>query len=202
MRVPAASTQLPEKTPAQESTLLPLLFQHINEEQRVTVFHAGPALRDTVDFFSNYRCRLHFVDLFSELPIVAVDDTESSLQSQFEDMLQFPEGTLFDICLFWDLFNFLNSEAISAFIAALGPYLKTSSLAHAFSVHNINTPQPSYLYGINQLDTLSYRGRQALLPGYTPHSQSELKEILSCFRFTRSVLLPDSRLELLLHASL
>jgi len=191
-----------EKASEQESTLLPFLFQHIDEEQRVTVFHAGPALRDTVDFFANYRCKLHFVDLFSELPIAALDDTQSSLQNQFEDMLQFPEGTLFDICLFWDLFNFLNSETIGAFARALRPYLKESSLAHAFSVHNINTPQCSYLYGINQLDTLSYRSRQALLPGYNPHSQSELKEILSCFRFTRSVLLPDSRLELLLHARL
>ena len=100
------------------------------------------------------------------------------------------------------MFNFLDSEAISAFLTVLRPHLKQSSLAHAFSVHNLKTPQGSHLYGINQLDTLSFRSRRAALPGYAPHSQRELKELLHCFRLERSVLLPDSRLELLLQARL
>ncbi len=121
---------------------------------------------------------------------------------RFESLLQFPADTLFDICLFWDLFNFLDDATINAFLTVLLPHLKEKSLAHAFSVHNVRTPQSSHLYGINQRDTLSCRNRRAALPGYTPHSQRELQALLHCFRLERSVLLPDSRLELLLHASL
>lgn len=187
-----------EKPSTQASKLLPSLFEHIDEEQRFTVFHVGPALQDTVDFFSNYRCKLHFIDLFSELPFVAEEDALPDLQHPFEEILEFSPGTLFDICLFWDLFNFLDSKAISAFVTALRPYLKPNSLAHAFAVHNINTPQGNHLYGIHQADTVSSRRRKTLLPGYAPHSQGQLKEVLRCFRFERSVLLPDGRLELLL----
>jgi hypothetical protein len=190
------------KPSTQVSTLLPYLFEYIDEEQLVTVFHVGPALPDTVDFFSNYRCKLHFIDLFCELPIAADDDSATSQVQQFEDLLQFPAHTLLDICLFWDLFNFLDAAAINAFLTVLRPHLKEKSMAHAFSVHNIRTPQGSHLYGINQRDSLSFKSRREALPGYAPHSQGELKELLHCFRLERSVLLPDSRLELLLQARL
>ncbi len=182
----------------QQSKLLPSLFEHIDEEQRLTVFHAGPALPETVDFFSRYRCKLHFVDLFAELPIVANEEANPSLGQQFGDLLQLSPETHFDICLFWDLFNFLSSDAISAFLKELRPYLRAGCLAHGFSVHNLKTAQSNQLYGIREIDTLRLRSRQTTLPGYAPHNQSQLKSLLSGFTFERSVLLPDSRLELLL----
>jgi hypothetical protein len=198
----AASKSPLQKTSTQSSKLLPSLFGHIDEGETVTVFHVGPALPETVDFFSSYRCKLHFIDLFSELPLVTNGDSASKLHHPFEELLEFPPDTRFDICLFWDLFNYLNVEAIHAFMTALRPYLKTSSLAHVFSVHNLKADQDSHLYSINQLDTLSFRSRRTALPGYAPHSQSRLKELLHCFTLERSVLLADSRLELLLQARL
>jgi hypothetical protein len=189
------------ETPTQPSKLLPLLFEHIDEDERLTVFHAGNALPETVDFFSNYRCKLHFIDLFSELPFVANEDTSMTPQQQFGEILQLPAGTQFDVCLFWDLFNFLDSAAITAFLQHLRPFLHSGSLAHGFSVHNLKTPQSGLLYGIKDAGTLQLRHRTAALPGYAPHGQNRLKELLKGFRFERSVLLPDSRLELLLAAS-
>jgi hypothetical protein len=192
---------LPEPL-SQPSKLLPSLFEHIDDGQRFNVLHVGPALQDTIDFFSRYRCKLHFVDLFSELPLATFEDSGLSLEQQFEEILQLPADTQFDLCLFWDVFNFLDTAVIAAFLSRLHPCLKTTSLGDAFSVHNVKTPQGSQLYGIKQMDTLSLRNRQTKLPGYAPHSQSQLKQALTCFRFERSVLLPDSRLELVLRAHL
>ena len=186
---------------SQSSKLLPSLFAQTEKDQCTTVFHAGTALPETVDFFSHYRCKLHFVDIFSELPCVASED-EREPWPGFKEILHFPVGTTFDICLFWDLFNFLDSAAITAFLRQLQPYLHSGSLAHGFSVHNLKTPQNNQLYGIRDVDTLNLRHRTARLPGYAPHSQNQLKRLLNCFRVERSVLLPDSRLELLLRANL
>lgn len=182
--------------------MLPSLFEQFGEGQLVTVFHVGPALPETVDFFSHYRCKLHFVDLFSELPMINDEDSTPSLTQKMKESLSFPSHVRFDICLFWDLFNFLNGQAIDAFLTALQPHLKESSMGHAFSVHNLKTHQDNHLYGVKQADTLSYRNRQTPLPGYAPHSQNQLKTLLHCFNLGRSVLLPDSRLELILHAKL
>ena len=182
----------------QSSKLLSSLFENVAPDQRLNVLHIGPALQETVDFFSAYRCRIHFVDLFSELPIASEDEEENcSMAKRFSDLLAIPQGTLIDICLFWDLFNFLDSEAIAAFVRALRPHLHSASLAHGFAVHNLRSPQGDQLYGIKELNSLTVRSRESTLPGYAPHAQRQLQNMLNCFNFDRSVLLPDSRLELL-----
>lgn len=186
----------------QASTLLPRLFEHTGEEQRLTVLNIGPALPETVAFFSGFRCRLYFADLFSELPLEVPEDIADRpgdyLERAFREALALPAGTSVDICLFWDLFNFLDDDALTALVTVLRPHLHGGSVAHGFSVHNTRTPQSGYLYGINSIDELNLRRRDPV-PGYAPHSQSQLKNLLRGLRVERSLLLPDSRLELLLH---
>lgn len=186
----------------QPSNLLPLLFERREEDRTLTVFHTGAALPETVDFFAEYRCKLHFVDLFSELPLEEAAEGEILLPEQFERQLQFPDSTKFDICLFWDIFNHLNRDAIFTFLRQLKPYLHAYTLAHGFVAHSLDRPQNDHLYGISAKDEISLRHRPALLPAYAPHTQSKLKELLHCFRVERNVLLPDRRLELILRARL
>lgn len=162
------------------------------------MFHVGLALPETVHFFADYRCKLHFIDIFSALPIVAAEDAAPTREQQIQELFSFPADTVFDVCLFWDLFNFLDEETITAFLTLLKPHLNKGCMAHAFSVHNRKIPQQDHFYGIQHMDTLSVRSRRATPPGYAPHSQRELTALLDCFHLERSVLLPDSRLELLL----
>jgi len=182
----------------QPSKLLPFLFENVEEDRRITVLNIGPALPETVTFFSRYRCRLHFADLFAELPIDPDDVPGITLQDHFADLLAVPDGTLFDICLFWDLFNFLDADAIQALMAALSPHLHAGTRAHGFALHNVRTPQSKQLFAISAESELAVRARPAALPGYAPHPQNRLKELISGFNIVRSVLLADSRLEMAL----
>jgi hypothetical protein len=187
--------------PSQPSTLLPSLFERIDEGRRLTVLHIGSALPETVTFFSSYRCKLHFVDLFGDLArLASVEDATVSLEQTLLDLMQVPGGTRFDLCLFWDLFNFLQRDAIAALAHTLGPHLKDTTLAHGFAVHSLKTPQSGKIYGIKDLDQISTRPRPSPLPGYSPCNQGQLERMLNCFSVTRSVLLPEGRLELLLRA--
>ncbi len=174
----------------------------MDEEGPLTVLEVGPATQGTVDFLSRYRCRLHVLDIFSELPIeVGEEEGSAALHRRFEELLQFPEGTSFDVCLFWDLFNYLDRDAVLAFVAGLRPFIRKGTLAHAFSVHKANTPQEDRRYSISDDSELLVKPRRTHLPGYTPHAQDRLKNMLYCFNFDRSVLLEDGRLELLLRAN-
>jgi hypothetical protein len=186
----------------QPSQLLPSLFTPFDPSERLTVLHIGPALPETGAFFSRFRCKLFFVDLFSELPIAVDDDSDPSLTEKFSDLLDFPPETSFDVCLFWDLFNFLDAASVVAFLFELRPYLHSNSLAHGFAVYNLKSPQSNQLYGIEESGILRVRSRPTPLPGYAPHPQSKLKSLVHCFNIDRSVLLADSRLELLLRADL
>jgi hypothetical protein len=190
-------------TTSQPSALLPSLFQNIDEGQRLTVLHIGSALPETVEFFSRYRCKLHFIDLFAELAQLRTsEDDTTSLQQRFSELLHIPAGTRLDVCLFWDLFNFLEREATSALLDILRPHLHSGTLAHAFAVHNLKTPQSMKVYGIRELDQISLRPRPHALPGYTPCNQGQLERAIDCFKVGRSVLLAESRLEMVLSASL
>jgi hypothetical protein len=184
------------------SKLLSSLFQRVEDDALIRVLHIGPALPETIDFFSRFRCKLYFIDLFDELPIVANEDNEPSLEQTFTQLLNLDTDVQLDICLFWDLFNFLGSNAISSFITVLKPHLHPATLGHAFAVHKLRSEQNKQLYGIVDTDKINIRTRSALLPSYAPPPQARLKELLNCFNFESSVLLPDGRLELLLQAKL
>jgi hypothetical protein len=159
---------------------LATLFEHIDEERCLTVLDAGPALQETVDFFSDYRCRLQVLDLFSDLP------------------LRIPEGMTFDLFLFWDIFSYLDRDQVLAFFTVLRPHLRPGALAHCFGVHKQNMAQDDRIYSVLSPDTLKVRQRPVSLPGYAPHSQSKLKNLLFDFHMDRTMLLADGRLELLL----
>lgn len=173
------------------------MLQSVADGSHVTVLDVGPALPETVAFFSGQRCTLHFVDLFAELPLVAVEEGPD-IRSQLAALLRFPEHTRFDICLFWDLFNYLGSEAITALQSILQPHLHPGTRAYGFGVHNRKAGASQQQYGILAADTLRVRQRSVALPGYAPLPQSQLQGLLSGFSFDRSVLLADSRLELLM----
>ena len=184
----------------QSAKLLPALFENVTDEQRVTVLHVGPALPETVNFFSNYRCRLHFVDPYGELPLVEDLEEGVTLRGRVDGLFTFPGETRFDLCLFWDVFNYLSAETANLVSQRLRPHLLSTTLAHAFGVHNTRSPQRDCTYSIDSPEELVLRDRPAPLPGYAPLPQSKLKEALTAFEMKRSVLLADSRLELLLAA--
>lgn len=185
-------------TEQQKVQLLPKLFENIDEGQRITVLHIGAALPATVDFFAQFRCKLYFLDLFEELPIVLEDENGPSVADQVSELVQFSDDTRFDICLFWDVFNYLNPEAIRALTAALAPYLSKGSLAHAFAVHNARSAPQHLKFEITNAHTLKVGARTKPVVNYGPHTQSKLKDLLSTFDFERTVLLADGRLEVLL----
>lgn len=187
---------------SQPSSLLPSLFADVDEDQPLAVLNIGPALPETIEFFSRYRCKLHFIDLFSELPrLQAGDDSEIDPRTNLAKLLRLPADIRIDLCLFWDLFNFLEGAVIRDLLAILRPHLHSATRAHCFAVHNLKAPQQAQLYGIRETDQISVRRRPTSLPGYSPHNQGQLEKWLDGLRISRSVLLGDSRLEILLHAS-
>lgn len=187
-------------TARQSAKLLPALFETLTDEQRFTVLHVGPAMPETVSYFSDYRCKLYFIDPFAELPLVEDLEADITLRQRVQGLFDFPADVRFDLCLFWDLFNYLSEEAAVLVDECLGGHLHGQTLAHAFGMHNTRSPQRDCIYSIESPDELVLRDRPARLPGYAPLPQSRLKQALSRFEMQRSVLLADSRLEMLLAA--
>ena len=183
-----------------QSKLLAGLFRPIDPEKRLTLLEVGPALPETVEFFSQFRCRLHFLDLYDE-PFLRDRNSELSekeLRHCFEEKFTFPEGTRLDICLFGDFLSFLDDRALRAFNSALRPWIYPETRAHGFGVHHLAVKLEHHQYGIVDRETLSIRSRHSDSMPYHPHSQVEMADMLNCFAFARGLLLPSGKLEMML----
>ncbi|MCZ6619909.1 MAG: hypothetical protein O7E57_17460 [Gammaproteobacteria bacterium] len=182
----------------EQSDLLPLLFDGLDGVDVLTVFDVGPAVPETVDFFAQFKCKLFFADLFSELP---TGEQSGDGVADFGDLSTYSNETRFDICLFWDYLNYLDIGTLRAFNLALTPYIHEDTRAHCFGTFNRRAPVSSQAFGIRQIDQLVIRNVPAHRPPYHPRGYAELKDILGCFRFSRSTLLREGRLEILMYAS-
>jgi len=184
----------------QSSKLFPSLFKMMEFNRRLTVLEVGPALTETVDFFSKFKCRLHFVDLFHEAFMREQQArlSEKELRHAFEEQFRFPSDTQIDICLFWDFLCYLDDPALRAFNSALRPWIHSGTKAHGFGVHHLAIHLDNIQYGVVDKETLSIRKRHSAQLPYYPHSQIEMHEMLNCFDFERGLLLPEGKLEMLL----
>ena len=186
-----------------KSTLFSALFdfESLAEGQSLTVLDLGPAISVSVAFFGQYKCRLHILDLFSE-PFLAQQQalTDDELNNQLRGIFDFSKNTRFDVCLFWDLFNYLDKPAILALNHLLAPFLHLGTKAHCFGLLKANTRLSYQQYGILQPDSLKVAGRPDPAPVLYHHPQAELKGLLSSFNVSRTMLLGDGRLEMLLQS--
>jgi hypothetical protein len=187
----------------QSSKLLPTLFAHLDTSRRLTILDLGRALPETIDFFAQYRCRIHVTDLYSELKSGKIErnSSDKTLQKQFQELFGFEAGTRLDLCLLWDLPHYLDEKQLRAFSSALWPWLHNKTRAHVFGVHSAATILLNREYGIIDRNNLSVRQRSEEQLKNSPHPQSFMSEWLTCFSSGSGVLLPDGKVENLLHAT-
>ncbi len=185
-----------------QSKLLDSLFEQLDVSSCLTVLDVGSAMRETVDFFGQSRCRLHFADLYSERFVrhQQHSGTEIILSKHFRRALHFPPDTKIDLCLFWDFLNYLDQPALAAFNAVLRPFVHKGTLAHAFGVFNSKTTLLNRQYGLAGKDRITVRQRHEEQLVTHQHSLVNLQRQFSGFDVNRSTLLADGRLEMLLHS--
>ena len=182
------------------SNLLPQLFERLVVGKQLQVLDLCGARSATVDLFSNFKCRLFITNLLDE-EFVTTPDEEASheqLVAQFRAALALPEECKLNLCLFWDIFNYLDGPALRAFLEALEPYVGENTRIFALGVLNARTQLPNYSYAIRHLAQIQQSpGRIPQLPVYQ-YSQRELNGLLDYLEIDKSRLLSDGRLEYIL----
>jgi len=186
----------------QQTLLFPSLFERLDAKHRLSVLEIGPALPETIEFFSQYKCRLHFACMYSDpvLQLQTGDVTEAELVDHIKRSFNFKKGTRFDLCLFWDFLNYLDDKALRAFNKVIKPHIHKTTRAHAFTVRTLDTSFSNQQYGIEQAHMFKIRPRTSTQATTFPHTQAILVNLLSSFDIDKGMLLPDGRLEVLMSA--
>jgi hypothetical protein len=194
-----------------QTLLLPMVLERIDEARPLTVLDVGGGNAETIEFFSRYRCRLHFADLFDTAELGGVPEDEDPVAyftGVFRALLDFQADTRFDVCLLWDFLNYLPVPALTGFSRALRPFLRADTVGHGFGAFKATAPGSSwtapeqgFAYGVVDQETLVVRPRPGASRAPThPHSRKVVAEALECFEIARGTLLQDGAMELLLEA--
>lgn len=177
--------------------LLPLVFEGLDANRSLTVLDVGAGVPESVQFFSKYRCQLHFVDLYGETGFTAaMRSRRRPRETLFGRFLDFPRGTSFDICLFWDFLNYLTNPLLRDFAQTLREYVHDDTRAHAFVAFSNALPFGGLRFGLQEADRLTTHPHPMAVPH--AHTRKHIADALWPFSVARAALLEQNRQELLL----
>lgn len=182
------------------SQLLPLVFEAFEDDDRVVILDVGPGTSSTLNYLSRFRSRVFFTDLFDNDFITnpPEDLDEHTAEQLFQEQLNLPEGTLIDVCLFWDFLHCLDLPIVRGFANALAPYVHGRTTGYSFGVLHGDHQLEHSGYAIQGPDTLIAQACDPI-PLKHAHSQQRLADNFDCFSIAKATLLQDGRLEFLLH---
>lgn len=165
------------------SALLPRAFEGVGPERKFTVLDLGSPTPESVRFFNKFSCRVHYIGLPDE-------------DGEHPTGLDFPNDVRFDVCLFWDVLNYLGGETLEQVSRVVTQHLNRNCRAHAFVAFSRAVPFTGMRFGIETLDNLVVEPD----PDPVPHVQTwkHLETLLWPFTNAAATLLQGNRQELLL----
>jgi hypothetical protein len=183
-----------------QSNLLSAAFKRLDLKKRLVVLDMGHASSSTVSFFNHFRCRLSFVDMHNESFITCpnLDLSHEELVGQMTELLNLDANIKIDICLFWDLFNYLDDAMIKALIEALEPHINHSTSGYVIGTRDSRNQLPFYQYGIVDKNNLTENDGSGIQGTIYPRSQRDLNKLIDYFEIDRGQLLSEGRAEYLL----
>ena len=129
--------------------LMPDLIDRLDKASPLMVLDVGFGVHETVEYFGDRRCRLHFAGLHETVSVPPANKLKTPFGQmvdkaaqeeamhaawleKFQAAMNFEPGTCFDLCLFWDFCNYLDDMALKAFADALAPFVGPATLGHAY----------------------------------------------------------------------
>lgn len=146
----------------------------------------GVGVPSTLEFLNQFGCRVFFLDLLN------LDD------ESYKHRLGDYSGSLFDVCLFWDLLHCLEPDQLHELNEALRPYLYSETVGYSIcNVCNV-VDAGSWEYRIADMNHLEVIASQA--KHYRDWSQTEFSTVFDCFSIKEDRLTREGSLEMLLQA--
>tara|TARA_B100000029_G_C17282343_1_gene853890 strand:+ start:56 stop:676 length:621 start_codon:yes stop_codon:yes gene_type:complete len=184
----------------EKSVLLPEVFKGLDDGCELSVLDLGNAEETSVDFFSQFKCKVKFLNILGSELVKEQNTLEyESLTSRLEEQIGTkPES--FDLCFLWDLPNYLNDLALTALGKILEHKITSSTKIHAICGYSGRKPLPRKIYSIKDYDYISAREvNHRLIPEFV-RTHSTMTKYLPFLQVAKNTLRPDGRLELLLRS--
>ena len=186
----------PEAVPREEAGVhtslgFNTLYHQFRSGRKYRILDLGPAIGDNIDFFGQFRCRIHIEDLYRTLNSFEYLSPEDgfSYAAVFEYLLPYPKNTRFDFILAWDIFNYLDREEFRHLIVHLSQFSRKGTVLFSLISTLKNIPETPYRFRIADSENLLYERSSEILKPCPRYEPSDLNELMPNFRICNSFLL-------------
>lgn len=174
-----------------KSLAVQALLDELRGEGGRRVLDLGAASGVNVEFLSQFASRIQIEDLYGSLTAAGFprESAEGDETAPFAALLPFPEGTLFDIVLVWDLFDYLDRANIVALVRHLYAHCDRGAYLLALCSTLKEIPMQPIRFRLVDRHALRYeRESEGMRPAprYTPR---DFTHMLAGFRVQHSFLL-------------
>ena len=173
------------------SPILKLLSKRLEEDRKFEILDIGPALKENIGFFSQYRCRLHIDDFYSsfrDFDFFAPAD-ECSPDKLFSYLLPFNSDVRFDIILLWDILNYMKPDEIGNLFSYLARYSQSGTNIFAMIYTRREIPEVPTSFRIEDRERINYDSNSSIMKSCPRYEVPALEKQLGNFGITNSYLL-------------
>ena len=180
------------------SLALPGLLGRLDGDRKCRVLDLGPAHGATVEFFSQYSCKLYVADLYRSLKVHRADpgidrlpdkpdepqDEEEAAAERariFDELLPYDGDTRFDLVLAWDLLNYLEPEQIEVLSRRLARFSHSGTKLFAMVAIHQEIPARPCAFKIRDTETLEYDELTHRTRTAPRHTEPALRRLMSGF---------------------
>jgi len=148
------------------------LIQRLQSGGRWVLLDLGAVHSATIREFTQFRCRLEFVELADGLDSLNGEVDPRRIRQRADALLpaRRPEGV--DVVLCWDLINYLNQPALTAVMECIALRCKRGALAHGLVYYSAKAmpERPSTFVPVDDQRILQHvsPGRERPAPRYSP----------------------------------
>jgi hypothetical protein len=166
------------------SRILPDVFAGIDPGQKLNVLDVGIGSPSTLEFLEPYSAKVFFLDLHPR-----DGETDAEKLAPYAD-------TLFDVCLFWDLLQYLDADRLTSLSDALTPHIYSDTRGYCIWDVGAATRQQRSTYKLLAQDQLALA--ESSPADMREWSYCDFSEDFDTFHIARDCLSADGHLELLL----
>ena len=168
----------------------------------VRVLDLGAASGTNIEFLSRYASKIQVEDLYptlveagiapeGDLPVGVQPEGEEppAPPPDFDGLLRFSESATFDLILAWDLFDYLERDAIRALVGYLSRFCRPGSLLLSLSWTTKQIPRQPLRFRFVDAETLLYEFGSDEMRGSPRYTPRDFGLMMAGFRVDQSFLL-------------
>lgn len=185
-----------------KSPLLFSILDKIDIDKRFEILETGSASRDSINYLSQYWCKLYITDSMATLCQMNTTelDTPYKLNRALVNsmMLYKNKKASLDCLLFWDLPNYLQPDIFSSLIAYLLPHTNPQAVLHCYLYTSSLMPESPGKYQILENSQIRIENSSSNTRSCPAYYQEALQKLTYPFKVKRSILHSNGLQEYLL----